>query len=151
MLSSDGTNTYAQVECEDDACVLAQSRRFPAGAWSFGDRVARGKFSVSVVARNNTATYLLHNVGKSDGWRLEALPEGEGLAGMWASDEGGLWTWSGSSLRWRDTDAGWHDVALPEGFAAGSVAMSRDQRALWVSGVGADGPALFTVGANAPK
>lgn len=78
--------------------------------------------------------FFLHHRGKSDGWLLEELPAGERPTGMWASDEGGLWTLAGERLRWRDTESIWHDVALPEGMTAPSVALTTDRTEVWVAG-----------------
>lgn len=150
VLSQDAGTYYAQIECADDACVAAMARRFPAGSWRFDRRVARGKFSVSVLARNEAAVYLLSNVGKDDGWRLDALASDGEIVGMWASAEGGLWTWNGTALRLRDTDGGWHDVALPEGVTPDSFAIAPDRRMLWLSGQANGAPALFTTPAQAP-
>ncbi len=151
IFSDDDAGTYAQGECWDDECVASTSKRLPAGTWRFGARVARGKFSVSVVASSAGETYMLNNIGKHGDWRLETLPRGETLVGMWPSDDGSLWTFNGSALRWRDTDGKWHEVAPPDGFTIRSVAMSGDRQRVWLSGEQGGSPALVNAPANQPK
>ncbi|MBX7082278.1 MAG: hypothetical protein K1X88_23930 [Nannocystaceae bacterium] len=151
VLSADDAGVYVQSECWDDACVAAMSKQLPGANWRFGARVARGKFSVSVVASSGEESYMLNNIGKHGDWRLETLPRGETLAGMWASDDGSLWTLAGSALRWRDTEGTWHEVAPPAGFEIRAVAMSGDRGSVWLSGEQGGGPALVSAGANEPK
>ena len=150
LISSDYQGTWAQTDCEDEDCVDAVAERFPAGSWSFGRRVARGRYAVSVLATNNGRTYILHQRGKAGGWVLDELPAGESApAGMWASDEGGLWILTGDHLRWRDTDSAWHEIALPAGIKGISGAVSADRRELWLAGQVGGGTKVYVTNANA--
>jgi hypothetical protein len=145
---ADGTY-YVQIQCDDLACVDANVRALPNGGWRFGRRVARGKHSITALAKSGDADYLLHHRGKSDGWLLETLPVGEVPTSMWDSEEGGLWSIAGERLRWRDTESAWHDVALPEGLAEPTVAMSSDRKTVWIAGVQGSTGKVFTAPANA--
>lgn len=149
---------YAQIQCEleDQECVTANSVKLPLTDWKFDRKVARGRHSVSVLARNGVTMesqgerdFFLHHRGKSDGWLLEELPAGERPTGMWASDEGGLWTLAGERLRWRDTESVWHDVALPEGMTAPSVALTTDRTEVWMAGQVGGAAKVFAASANA--
>lgn len=148
VMSLDDDGRYAQTACEDEECVAKVVRKFPDGEWTLGRRVARGKFSVSVIASSGEDSYVLNNVGKDDGWKLDLLPRGTTLVGMWANAEGGLWTFDGAALRCRDTDGNWHEIALPEQLTAESVAMSQDHTKVWLSGESNGRPAIFTTPAT---
>ncbi len=149
IISIDGGSTFAQTECQDDACVAAKAKALPLDSWRFGRRVARGKHSVSVVATSESRKFILHHRGKSDGWLLDELPAGETLTGMWNSEEGGLWTTHGEHVRWRDTESVWREIALPEGLSAPSVALSADRKTVWVAGSAGGVGKVFTTAANA--
>jgi hypothetical protein len=141
---------YAQIACEDEACVAEKAQKLPDGQWKFGRKASRGKHSVSVLASNETrGEFILHHRGKSDGWLLDELLPGEKPQGMWASEEGGLWTLTGEKLRWRDTESVWRDMALPEGMTGPSVALSEDRKQVWVSGLVGGAAKVFTTNANA--
>jgi len=148
VFSADDHGLYAQTACEDDECLAKVVRKFPDGEWKLGRRVARGKFSVSVIASAGEDVHVLSNVGKDDGWKLDALPRGTTLVGMWANAEGGLWTFDGTALRCRDTDGNWHDVALPDQLSAKSVAMSQDHKTVWLSGENNGRATIFTTPAT---
>ena len=105
--------------------------------------------SVSVIATSGARTFILHHRGKSDGWLLEELPAGEKPNGMWNSEEGGLWTLTGETLRWRDTESAWRDVAVPEGMTKPSVALSADRKTVWLAGEVGGAGKVFTTPANA--
>jgi hypothetical protein len=158
VLSYDAGAHYAQIRCEleDQECVAANSMKLPLADWDFDRRVARGRHSVSVLASNGVTMtskgerdFILHHRGKSDGWLLDELPTGERPTGMWASEEGGLWTLAGEHLRWRDTESVWHDVALPEGLTGPSVALTEDRKEVWVSGQVGGAAKVFAATANA--
>lgn len=149
VISSDGDSYYAQIECEDDACVADKAQKLPLGSWVFGRKASRGKHSVSVLASSSGREFILHHRGKSDGWLLDELPAGEKPQGMWASQEGGLWTLTGATLRWRDTESVWREVALPEGMTSPSVALSEDRKQVFVSGLVGAAAKVFTTSANA--
>jgi hypothetical protein len=149
VISRDENGYYAQIECEDDVCVGEKSMKLPAGSWTFGRKASRGKHSVSVLATSDGREFILHHRGKSDGWLLDELPAGGKPQGMWASEEGGLWTLTGETLRWRDTESVWREVALPEGLIGLSVALSEDRKQVWVSGVVGGAAKVFTTSANA--
>ncbi|MFO7565462.1 MAG: hypothetical protein R6X02_22665 [Enhygromyxa sp.] len=140
---------YAQVECQDDDCVISKAQKLPLDSWKFGRKAARGKHSVSVLATSGAREFILHHRGKSGGWVLDELPAGEQPQGIWASQEGGLWTLTGDKLRWRDTESAWREVALPEGMTSPSVALSEDRKQVWISGVVGGAPKVFTTSANA--
>jgi len=173
LLTSDADGMYAVAQCSDDDCVRANTRKLPLQHdWSFRRKVARGKHAVSVIATHGVHAnhsrmakerkedgepgpsiereFVLHYRSKA-GWLLDELPAGERPNGMWASEEGGLWTLTGERLRWRDTDSVWHDVALPDGLQTPSVALGEDRKQVWLSGVVDGAPKLFTTEANAPK
>lgn len=149
VLSRDAGGTYAQIACEDDACVATNTRKLPLSGWTFGRRLARGKHSVSVLATGEARAFMLHHDGKSGGWRLDEFPAGETPNGMWASAAGGLWTLTGARLRRRDTDGTWYDVALPEGMTGPTVAVDLDRARVWVSGVVGGAAKVFTTPADA--
>jgi hypothetical protein len=157
VLSYDEGAHYAQINCalEDRACVDANTKKLPLSEWTFDRRAARGRHSVSVLARPGVAPestqrdFILHHRGKSDGWLLDELPAGERPNGMWASEEGGLWTLTGEHLRWRDTESVWHDVALPEGLTTPSVALTEDRKEVWVAGQVGGAAKVFATSANA--
>jgi hypothetical protein len=148
VLSRDDAGTYAVTQCWDDPCAVMQTRKLPLSSWKFGRKVARGKHAVSVVATSGEREFILHYRGKP-GWLLDELPAGERPTSMWASEEGGLWTLTGEKLRWRDTESAWHDVALPEGLATPSVALSEDRKRIWLSGVVGGAAKIFSTEANA--
>ena len=148
VLSVDGGTVYAQTECDLDDCVAGAAKRLPKGSWRFGRRVARGKYTVSVLAHSDGKDFILHHRGKSGGWLLEALADGEELTGMWSSEEGGLWTLSGEHLRWRTTEGEWRSVVVPEGLTSLSVALSRDRTTVWIAGMAAGTPGVYTTAAN---
>lgn len=148
VLSVDGGTVYAQTECELEECVAGAAKRLPKGPWGFGRRVARGKYTVSVLAHSNGKDFILHHRGKSGGWLLEAIAEGEQPTGMWSSEEGGLWTVSGEHLRWRTTEGEWRDVVIPEGLTSLSVALTKDRTTVWIAGMSAGAPKIFTTAAN---
>lgn len=139
---------FAQIHCEDDACVAEFAKRLPLSDWKFSRQVARGRHSVSILATSDTREFLLHHRGKKDGWVLDELPVGETPTGMWASEEGGLWTLAGERLRWRNTESAWHDEALPEGLSGPSVALSEDRKQVVVAGLVGGSPKLFSTYAN---
>jgi hypothetical protein len=152
VLTYDDGSHYAQIHCplEDTTeCVTANAKKLPPGEWLFDRKVARGKHSVSVLARTGERDFILHHRGKSDGWLLDELPTGERPIGMWASEEGGLWTLTGERLRWRDTESVWHDVALPEGMTGPSVALTEDRKEVWVAGQVGGATKVFATSANA--
>jgi hypothetical protein len=149
VISSDDGGYYAQIACEDEACVAEKAQKLPLGSWKFGRKASRGKHSVSVLATSDAREFILHHRGKSDGWLLDELPAGEQPQGMWASEEGGLWTLTGAKLRWRDTESVWRDIALPEGMTGPSVALSEDRKQVWVSGLVGGAAKVFTTNANA--
>jgi hypothetical protein len=151
VISSDEGALFAQIECEDDACVAEKAVKLPVSGCNFGRQVARGRHSVSVAVTCSGREFILHRRGKSDGWLLDELPPGEKPSGMWASEEGGLWTLTGERLRWRDTESVWRDIALPDGMTKPSVALSSDGKTVWLAGdVGGAGK-VFTTPANAAK
>lgn len=147
VLSHDG-DYFAQVPCEDEACVAANARKLPGGGWRFGRRIARGKHSVSVHATRDDVGHLLHHRGKSEGWILDELPAGERPTGMWSSEHGALWLTVGEKLRWRDVEGVWRDIALPDGLTAPSVAMGADRKSLYLSGVVGGAAKLYTTPAD---
>jgi hypothetical protein len=149
VISRDGADFFAQIGCEDAACVADKAQKLPLDSWEFGRKAARGKHSVSVLATSGGREFILHHRGKSDGWLLDELPANGKPQGMWASQEGGLWTLTGAALRFRDTESAWREVALPDGLSSPSVALSEDRKQVYVSGV-VDGAAkIFTTSANA--
>lgn len=148
VLSVDEGTLYAQTECDLEDCVAGAAKRLPRGSWRFGRRVARGKYTVSVLAHSDGKDFILHHRGKSGGWLLESLADGELPAGMWSSEEGGLWTLSGEHLRWRTTEGEWRNVELPEALTSPSVALTRDRTAVWIAGMASGAPKVFTTGAN---
>jgi hypothetical protein len=148
VLSRDADGTYVQTACDDEACVAAKARKLPLSGWTFGRRALRGKHGASVLATAEGRSFVLHHDGKSGVWRLDELPPGEAVSGMWASAGGGLWTLSGELLRRRDGDGTWHEVALPEGMTGPSVAVDVDRAQLWVSGVVGGAAKLFTTPAD---
>lgn len=157
VLSYD-SDYFAQIACppDDQACVDTNAKKLPLTDWKFDRKVARGRHSVSVLARNGVTMtsegerdFILHHRGKSDGWLLDELPAGERPTGMWASDEGGLWTLAGERLRWRDTESVWHDVGLPEGMTTPSVALTEDRKEVWVAGQVGGATKVFAASANA--
>jgi hypothetical protein len=148
VISSDADGYYAQTQCEDEECVKLNARKLPLSSWTFGEQVARGKHAVSLVAKSGDRRFVLHYRGKP-GWVLDELPAGDGPTGFWASEEGGLWTLTGETLRWRDTESVWHDVALPEDLGTPTVALSGDRKQVFVSGVVAGAAKIFTTDANA--
>jgi hypothetical protein len=143
-LSSDFANTYAQIHCTTPDCQQANARRLPEGRWSFGPDIARGKFSVTVLARSGGRNHLLHHRGKDGGWLIEPLPEGAEFGGMWATAEGGMWMLLGGELLWRDTDSHWHTVALPPGLGTPSVAIDAAREHLWIAGAHGAATKVFT-------
>ncbi len=149
LLSKDDAGHYAQTTCEDDLCVAESVRKLPLTGWTFGRKLTRGRHSVSVLATSEGREFILHNRGKPDGWWLDELPAGERPTGMWASQEGGLWTLTGDRLRWRAIKGVWLDVALPEGLGAPTVALSEDRQQVWVSGVVAGAAKVYSAPANA--
>jgi hypothetical protein len=151
VLSHDQSTYYAQIHCAlaDESCVTTNSMKLPLSSWTFDRKVARGKHSVSVLARSGDRHFVLHHRGKSDGWLLDELPPGERPVGMWASEEGGLWTLTGEHLRWRDTESVWHDVALPEGMTKPTAALTEDRKEVWVAGQVGGATKVFAASANA--
>jgi hypothetical protein len=149
VISHDTGAYYAQIACEDEACVAEKAQKLPLEQWNFGRKASRGKHSVSVLATSGAREFILHHRGKSDGWLLDELPAGAKPQGMWASEEGGLWTLTGEQLRWRDTESVWREVALPEGMTAPTVALSEDRKQVWVSGLVGGAAKMFTTSANA--
>ncbi len=148
ILSRDADGTYAQTQCEDEECVKLNARKLPLSSWTFGEQVARGKHAVSLLAKSGERSFVLHYRGKP-GWLLDELPAGETPTGFWASEEGGLWTLSGETLRWRDTESVWHDVALPEGLVTPTIALTGDRKQIFVSGVVGGAAKIFSTDANA--
>jgi hypothetical protein len=151
VLSVDDGAYYAQIQCgvADPTCLDANAKKLPLSGWTFDRKAARGRHSVSVLARNGERDFILHHRGKSDGWLLDELPAGERPNGMWASEEGGLWTLTGERLRWRDTESVWHDVTLPEGLTTPSVALTEDRTEVWLSGLVGGAAKVFAASANA--
>ncbi|MEM6995094.1 MAG: hypothetical protein AAF721_31565 [Myxococcota bacterium] len=148
VLSEDEGTFYAQAECDSEACVATAARRLPEGRWRFGRRVARGKYTATVVARSGGDVFLLHHRGKNGGWLLEPLAADDVPSGMWSSGEGGLWTRAGDRIRWRTTEGIWRDVVMPEGLRRLSVALTRDGATVWVAGVADGTPKIFTTTAS---
>jgi hypothetical protein len=148
VISSD-SGLLAQIECEDDACIAEKAAKLPVSDCIFGRQVARGRHSVSMAMTCSGREFILHHRGKSDGWLLDELPAGEKPSGMWASEEGGLWTLTAERLRWRDTESVWRDVALPEGLTAASFALTEDRKQVWLAGTVGGTPKVFTTNANA--
>jgi hypothetical protein len=149
VISVDDSGLLAQIECEDDACVAEKAAKLPVSDCNFGRQVARGRHSVSMAVTCSGREFILHHRGKSDGWLLDELPAGEKPSGMWASEEGGLWTLTGDRLRWRDTESVWRDVALPEGLTAPSFALTEDRKQVWLAGTVGGAAKVFTTNANA--
>lgn len=148
LLSNDDGTYYAQTECQDEECVVGAAKRLPLNDWRFERRVARGKYTASVLAQSGDRVFLLHHRGKTGGWLLEEIPADEKPTGAWSSTDGGLWTQHADGLKWRDTEGVWRDVALPKGLAEPSVALSNDGSAVWVAGTLGGSPSVFTTQAN---
>lgn len=148
VLSIDDGSVYAQSECEDETCVAEKASKFPLSGWKFGRQVPRGKWSVSVLATSGEREFVLHHRGKSGGWVLDELPPGEKPNFTWSSQEGSLWTQTGETLRLRDTEAKWFDVALPEGLEGLSVAVTKDRTRVVIAGSIGGTPKLFTTEGN---
>lgn len=149
VISSHEGSLFAQIECEDDVCVAEKAAKLPVSDCRLGRQVARGRHSVSMAITCSEGEFILHHRGKSDGWLLDALPAGEKPTGMWASEEGGLWTLTGERLRWRDTESVWRDVALPEGLTGPSFALTEDRKQVWLAGTVGGAAKVFTTNANA--
>ncbi len=150
LITNDEGTYYAQTQCEDDECVGDAAKRLPLTAWRFGRRVARGKYTTTVLAQSGERVFFLHHRGKTGGWLLEETPADEKTTGVWSSADGGLWTQHSNGLRWRDTDGVWKDVAVPTGLAEPSVALSTDGSTVWVAGTLEGSPRVFTTAANTP-
>ncbi|WP_434416127.1 hypothetical protein [Nannocystis pusilla] len=117
VLSNDGVNYYVQLACADQACVQTNSVPLPQGAWEWEHTIPRQKHSVSIAlhdATNNVTNHVLHY--ETGGWKLEALPTGARLAGLWPTSDGGMWAQTETGLLHRDPAGAWRSVALPAGF-----------------------------------
>ncbi|MFY0541975.1 hypothetical protein [Nannocystis pusilla] len=111
------TSLYVQLACADEACVQTNSIPLPQGAWEWEHTIPRQKHSVSIAlhdATNNVTNHVLHY--ETGGWKLEALPAGARLAGIWPTSDGGMWAQTETGLLHRDPAGAWRSVALPAGF-----------------------------------
>src|SRR5690606_1444742 len=42
VISSDADGYYAQIQCEDDLCVVDKAKKLPLADWTFGRKASRG-------------------------------------------------------------------------------------------------------------
>lgn len=146
-----GRAFHVVTDCADEACVRETSRSLPLTAlWSFERPVTRDAEAVSMIASADGRGFVL-DAGPA-GWALSEFPNGNLLAGIWASEDGGLWVQdSGHGVLWRRGPLGtWRSVALPEGITGITVAITADRKELWVSGAASDptSPLVFAMDAN---
>jgi hypothetical protein len=150
VISEDGDEIHVVIDCADDACVAEKGLKLPLTGWTFGRQATRDRHAASVLASAAGREFVLH--ARPQGWALGEFPAGSGKPeAMWSTDDGGLWIQAADELWHRDPDGTWRDVALPEGVAEISVAVTTDQKELWIAGTLGGAPAAFATHANAQE
>lgn len=148
VISKEGETFHVVADCSDEACVAEKSRALPLTGWTFTRPITRDRHAASMLASASGREFVLHV--RPQGWALGEFPAGVNKPEtMWASADGGLWIQGADTLWHRDPSGVWQTVALPEGLVGISVAVTTDQRELWIAGTLGDAPVVFATQANA--
>jgi hypothetical protein len=148
VISKEGAAFHVVSDCSDEACVTEKSRALPLTDWTFARQVTRDRHAASMLASASGREFVLHV--RPQGWALGEFPVGSSKPeAMWASEDGGLWIKGADTLWHRDPSGTWRTVTLPEGLSGISVAVTTDQRELWIAGTLAGASVVFATQANA--
>ncbi|MGH1343852.1 MAG: hypothetical protein ACRBN8_20005 [Nannocystales bacterium] len=144
----DGEAAYVQRNCEDTECRDQNAMKLPITKyWQFPMSAARGKHSISVVAKvredGEDKPMLLHYGGGS--WKLERIAAAP--AGLWGARDGGLWVNVEGALEYRAPDGLWHSVELPEGATTMTAAVRDDLSELWIATASGEGSTIYATSA----
>lgn len=149
----DGEALYVQRDCQDQACVAANSMKLPNGTkWAFGSSIRRRRHSLTAMADlqaldGTTQAHLLHYA--AGGWKLEALAEAP--RGLWPTKDGGLWVAAGDELLHRDPEGQWRSVGVPDGATSVTAAMHGDAGELWIAATVGEKTVVYATHANAQQ